>query len=155
MTSFAVYLEKIQASLARGDATEHTHRPALKELLESAAKNIVATNEPKHIPLIGAPDFKVSRGKIPLGHLETKPVGTDLAEMRRGKGAYGDQFLRYSALPNWVLTDYLEFHWFVNGKHQRTVRLAALDKNKKLNPLPNAADELADQIGRASCRERV
>ena len=144
MTSFAVYLEKIQKSLARGDATEHTHRPALKELLESAAKNIVATNEPKHIPLIGAPDFKVSRGKIPLGHLETKPVGTDLAEMQRGKGAYGEQFLRYSALPNWILTDYLEFHWFVNGKHQRTVRLAALDKNKKLNPLPNAADELAN-----------
>jgi hypothetical protein len=91
MTAFGTYLNDIQKSLARGDATEHTHRPALQALLQSAAKGITATNEPKHIPIIGAPDFKVSRGKIPLGHVETKDVGTDLAEMEKGKGSKLDK----------------------------------------------------------------
>ena len=31
-----------------------------------------------------APDFKISRGGVPLGHIETK--GTDLAEIERGRG---------------------------------------------------------------------
>jgi hypothetical protein len=30
MTAFASYLDEIQKNLAHGDATEHTHRPALK-----------------------------------------------------------------------------------------------------------------------------
>jgi hypothetical protein len=34
----------------------HTHRPALKSLIESLALNITATNEPKRIKC-GAPDF--------------------------------------------------------------------------------------------------
>jgi predicted helicase len=142
MTAFATYLDEIKKNLAHGDATEHTHRSALQALLQSVAKGITATNEPKHIPIIGAPDFKISRGKIPLGHVETKDVGIDLEEMQRGKGAYGDQFLRYSALPNWILTDYLEFRWYVNGKHQQTVRLADLDRKGRLNPLPDSAEAL-------------
>ena len=121
MTSFGAYLDEIKKNLARGDATEHTHRAALQALLQSVGKGIIATNEPKHIPIIGAPDFKVSRGKIPLGHVETKPIGVNLDEMQRGKGAYGDQFLRYSALPNWILTDYLEFRWYVIQHYQKTI----------------------------------
>ena len=43
------YLKHLQKEFARGDATEHTHRPALKTLIESAAIGIAATNEPKAI----------------------------------------------------------------------------------------------------------
>ncbi len=59
---FKEYLRKIQAALARGeDATEHTHRPALKSLIETFAEDIVATNEPKR-SVVGAPDNVVTRG---------------------------------------------------------------------------------------------
>ncbi len=146
MTAFGIYLNDLQQNLIRGDATEHTHRAALQALLQSVGKGIVATNEPKHIPLIGAPDFKVSRGKIPLGNVETKPVGTDLAEMERGKGVYGEQFIRYSALPNWILTDYLEFHWFTHGERRRVVRIAELAGKNKIKLLPDGEQELADLL---------
>ena len=33
-TPVADYLRKIERALKRGDATEHTYRPALKDLLE-------------------------------------------------------------------------------------------------------------------------
>jgi hypothetical protein len=35
MMAFADYLVAIKQNLAHGDATEHTHRPALKTLLEA------------------------------------------------------------------------------------------------------------------------
>jgi predicted helicase len=146
MTAFGTYFNDIQKNLARGDATEHTHRTALQALLQSVAKGITATNEPKHIPIIGAPDFKVSRGRIPLGNVETKDIGTDLAEMERGKGPNGDQFIRYSALPNWILTDYLEFHWFTHGERRRVVRIAELVGKNKIKLLPKGEKELADLL---------
>jgi predicted helicase len=146
MTAFGEYLNEIQKNLARSDATEHTHRAALQALLQSVGKEFIATNEPKHIPIIGAPDFKVSRGRIPLGNVETKDVGTDLAEMERGKGPNGEQFLRYSALPNWILTDYLEFHWFTHGERRRVVRIAELVGKNKIKLLPNGEKELADLL---------
>jgi hypothetical protein len=53
------YLHEIQRNLSSGNATEHTHRPALKKLIESLASGITATNEPKREEC-GAPDFVVS-----------------------------------------------------------------------------------------------
>ncbi len=146
MTAFAEYLNEIKKNLAHGDATEHTHRPALKKLLESIGKGIIATNEPTRI-LCGAPDFNITKGKIPLGHIETKDIGENLAAMERGKPPYGEQFGRYrDGLPNWILTDYLEFRWYVNGEQRMTVRLAELDGKGKLKPLANGETELADLL---------
>ena len=45
--SVQAYLQFLQKELSRGDATEHTHRSALKALIESAAPGLLATNEPK------------------------------------------------------------------------------------------------------------
>ena len=144
MTPFGAYIEEIRKNLAHGDATEHTHRPALKRLLESVGQGLVATNEPKRI-LCGAPDFNICKSKIPLGHMETKGIGENLNAMEKGKAPYGEQFSRYrDGLPNWILTDYLEFRWYVNGEHRLTVRLAELDEKDKLQPLPNGEQELAN-----------
>ena len=60
---FADYLREIRKSLDKGDATEHTHRPALKTLLESCGRDIDATNEPRRIAC-GAPDFNITRSYI-------------------------------------------------------------------------------------------
>jgi hypothetical protein len=146
MTPFGAYLDEIKKNLAHGDATEHTHRPALKKLLESVGQGIIATNEPTRI-LCGAPDFILTKGKIPLGHVETKDVGENLAAMEKGKPPSGEQFGRYlDGLPNWILTDYLEFRWYVNGEHRMTVRLAELDGKKKLQPFSDGEKELANLL---------
>ena len=133
MSAFADYIREIRKNLDKGDSTEHTHRPALKTLLEACGKDIDATNEPRRIAC-GAPDFNISRKGVPLGHVETKDVGINLDEMERGKGPNWDQFKRYSTLPNWILTDYLEFHWYAAGAKRLTVRVADLDGKGKLKP---------------------
>ena len=77
MSNFSNYFQKIAEAAARGDATEHTHRPALKALIESMAQGVLATNEPKRIDC-GAPDYIVTRGETLLGYVEAKDVGVSL-----------------------------------------------------------------------------
>jgi len=131
------YLRKLECALKRGDATEHTHRPALKELIEALDDKLIATNEPKRSDC-GAPDYVVSRTRdqLSLGYIEAKDLGADLAEIERG-----EQLKRYLAsLPNLLLTDYVEFRWFVDGKKRETFRLATLQPGGKLAPV--SAEEM-------------
>ena len=128
------YLRDLRGNLDLGNATEHTHRPALKALLEDADRDVRATNEPEHIDC-GAPDFvvtKTSAGHSTIGYVEAKDIGVDLSVIERDSNRRnpstpnGEQFKRYrDSLPNLVLTDYVEFRWYVDGECLRTVRLAA------------------------------
>lgn len=142
MNPFAEYLASIKKELGGGVATENTYRPALKALLEAYGDGIAATNEPKRI-LCGAPDFNITHKNVLLGYVETKDIGTNLDEMEHGKGPHGNQFIRYrDGLPNWILTDYLEFRWFVNGKKRLTGRIANLDANSKIKPIQDGEQKL-------------
>lgn len=146
MAAFTEYLREIKNNLERGDSTEHTHRPALKTLLEAIGKDVVATNEPRRIAC-GAPDFNITRKGVPVGHVETKDVDANLTEMERGKGPNGEQFTRYrDGLPNWILTDYLQFRWFVNGKKRLTVCVTELDAKGKIKPLPDGEEKLTQLL---------
>ena len=125
---FKTYLQSLQTALAAGDATEHTHRPALKALLEALEPGITATNEPKQVTDCGKPDIAVRRGPVPLGYLETKDVGKNLEEEERSP-----QLKRYrAALPNLILTDYLEFRWYVGDERRARVTLGHPEPGGKI-----------------------
>lgn len=127
MGDFDNYLKEIEKNLRRGIATEHTYRPALEHLLESLAAGIDAVNDPQQIEC-GAPDFIVLKKDVPLGHVEAKDIGKNLDEIE-----IDEQLARYrEALPNLILTDYLEFRWYVGGEHRLTARLAAPGSNGRL-----------------------
>jgi len=126
-TSFDTYISKIEADYRKGIATEHTYRSTLENLMESLGRGIQASNDPKHIEC-GAPDFVVEKGKVPLGYVETKDVGVGLDKIEKT-----DQMRRYlKALNNLILTDYLEFRWYVNGEKRRIVRAAEVGKGNRL-----------------------
>ncbi|HZO99007.1 MAG TPA: type ISP restriction/modification enzyme, partial [Terriglobia bacterium] len=139
------YRKQIEKELQAGNATEHTHRPALKDLIESLASGVIATNEPKQVEC-GAPDFIVSRkaphGPVTVGHIEAKDVGKPLDEIEKS-----DQLKRYlPALPNLILTDYLEFRWYVNGDHRHTARIARVAKSGTLTPEKDGAQTVTDLL---------
>ena len=155
MSAIQEYLSAIKKNVGHGDATEHTHRPALKILLESLGSSITATNEPKRKTDCGAPDISVTRKQVPIGYVETKDIGVNLAEMQRGKGANGEQFIRYrDGLPNWILTDYLCFEWWVAGENRLSARIAVLDANGKIHATENGESELDRTLGRFLTRTR-
>ena len=113
------YLRDVRQTRATGQATEHSYRPALKTLIEAlGGPGTEAINEPTH-SAAGAPDFIVQRSGVPIGHIECKDIGQnlDVAEA-------SEQLQRYrDALPNLILTDYLEFRWYVDGELRETARL--------------------------------
>jgi predicted helicase len=113
------YLRSIEQAYRTGNATEHTYRSYLKELLETLYPDVTATNEPKRVKY-GAPDFIIACKQTPLGHIETKDIGVSLDQIERT-----DQMKRYlGGFSNLILTDYIEFRWYVAGQHRMTARLA-------------------------------
>src|SRR5665647_230689 len=128
-TAFRTYLEEIGRNLAAGNATEHTHRPALQSLVQSLDPGVRAVNEPKRVAC-GAPDYIVTRSELPVGYIEAKDVGRSLDEIERD-----EQLKRYrESLSNLILTDYLEFRWFKDGEKQQTARIAYVGDSGKLRP---------------------
>lgn len=118
-SAFETYLKKVEADYRRGIATEHTYRSAIETLIETLLPGTDASNDPRHIEC-GAPDFVVEHRKIPLGYVETKDVGADLDKVEKT-----DQLKRYfKALNNLILTDYLEFRWYVRGELRLKARIA-------------------------------
>jgi hypothetical protein len=102
------FLEKFRKTYATGQATEHSYRSALEALLESAAPDLDAINEPKRVAC-GAPDFIVERKGIPAGHCEAKDLHIDLRSL---KDANLNQKKRYlKALPNLIYTNGLDFEF--------------------------------------------
>ncbi len=120
------YVESVDAEARTGYAGEHSYRPALKTLLEALGDRITATNEPKKHVDCGLPDFVVTRGPLIVGYVEAKDLGADLA-----RESESDQLLRYRrSLGNVLLTNYLEFRWFVDGEPRGEARLASAHEGR-------------------------
>ena len=86
-----------------------------------------AVNEPSHV-ICGAPDFIVERRGVPIGHIECKDIGANLDRVETD-----EQLTRYrTGLPNLILTDYLEFRWYVDGELRETARVGRLDSQGRI-----------------------
>jgi hypothetical protein len=97
------YITSIDKRYKTGISREHSYRGDLQTLLEKLAPEIVVTNEPARIEC-GAPDYILTKGKIPVGYIEAKDIGADL-----GSKSYKEQFNRYSSsLDNLIITNYLD-----------------------------------------------
>ena len=140
-TQIRNYLKDIEQTYRNGNATEHTYRPNLKQLLQNLYPGVTATNEPKRITC-GAPDFIITNKQTPLGYIETKDIGVSLDQTE-----HSDQLKRYlGSLSNLILTDYVEFRWYVSGEPRMTVRLAKVGANHKLISENGGVEKLTDLL---------
>ena len=123
---FRDYCSEVKKIHASGIATEHSYRLALQELVENlAGGDVHVINEPARVSC-GAPDFIIEENGIPIGHIECKNIGTNLDRTENE-----EQLERYrGSLPNLILTDYLEFRWYVVGEPNMSARLANVDGKK-------------------------
>ena len=126
------YLRDLRKEHRTREATEHSYRPALKKLIEAIGpEGVQAVNEPTQGEY-GAPDFIVHQNGVPVGHVECKDIGANLDEVEQSA-----QLRRYrDALPNLILTDYVEFRWYVNGE-QCSAGILARSDDEKLRSIKN------------------
>ena len=135
------YVDELNKHLVTGISTEHTYRPALKAYVERLSKGVLATNEPKRVKC-GAPDFIVTRGVVPLGYIEAKDIGESL-----DKAENSEQLRRYrSSLGNLILTDYVEFRWYVSGVRRLSLRVGKIAANGKIQPSQLELDSVSQLL---------
>lgn len=113
--AFKIYFDAIQG-LDVKDATEHTLRGALENLLNAIAKSrktsIKVIHEPKKDKSgKGAPDFKFKTNEAILGYLENKKIDENLDNILKSA-----QITKYKQLSgNIIITNYLEWVWLRDG----------------------------------------
>ena len=138
------YLTNINKYYQLGNATEHTFRGELAQLIESLVPEVVATNEPKR-QQCSAPDYILTRNDIPVGFIEAKDIG-DKDLDGKDKSGHKEQFDRYKAsLENLIFTDYLDFHFYRNGEYVTKIAIGEARANA-IVPLPQNFAAFANLI---------
>lgn len=127
------YIDNIDKRYRLGNATEHTFRGDLQNLLEALVPTIRATNEPKR-QSCGAPDYILTKKDIPVGFIEAKDIGDKDLDGTKKTGNK-EQFDRYKAsLNNLIFTDYLSFHLYRDGEFITKISIGEITE-KGIKPL--------------------
>ncbi len=129
MTEFEKYFKTLQSQKI-SDITEHSHRPALKDLVKSlAGAKVQILHEPKREGKFGSPDFKITHTESIIGYIENKKIDENLDKILKS-----DQIKKYQSLSdNILITNYIEWIWIKEGKIQQRETLCFLTdiENKK------------------------
>ncbi len=146
------YIDNINKRYKLGNATEHTFRGDLQQLLEGLVPNIRATNEPKR-QSCGAPDYILTKNEIPVGFIEAKDIGDNDLDGTKKTGNK-EQFDRYKAsLNNLLFTDYLDFHLYIDGIFITKIAIAEIQDGtivplyNNFSTFTNLIKDFASHIG--------
>ncbi len=134
------YITKIDTLYKTGNAREHSYRGDLQNLIMAILPDVLVTNEPARVDC-GAPDYVLTRKDVPIGYIEAKDIGVDLASK-----TLKEQFDRYKAgLTNLIFTDYLDFHFYKDGEFVTKIAIAKID-NGAIVPLQENFEQFASLI---------
>lgn len=124
------YISTVNQKFRAGNATEHTYRGVLEQLMQSLLPKLRIVNEPKR-EKCGAPDYIASRKDgMPIFYIEAKDIGDNDLDGHNPHG-HKEQFTRYKqALDYIIFTDYLDFHLYEHGEFIDSVRIAEVKGDK-------------------------
>lgn len=139
------YLQNLQRSINKGDATEPSLYKHLEKLLKDFAqeakfKNIDVTVLPKQTDA-GNPDFRVWDGKNHVtGYIEAKdPSVRNLDHIEET-----DQLKRYlTTFPNVILTNFYEFRLYRDGELIAQTQIGRPTIARQLKTVPPVENEIA------------
>jgi predicted helicase len=132
------YIDSVNEKFKVGNATEHTFRGILEQLIENIVPTVRATNEPKR-QSCGAPDYILTKKDIPVGFIEAKDIGDQDLQGAK-KAGNKEQFDRYKAsLNNLIFTDYLDFHLYRDGEFVTKIAIGEVTE-KGIKPLSENFD---------------
>jgi len=139
------YIDDINQRYQLGNATEHTFRGDLQQLIESLIPDVRATNEPKRQPC-GMPDYILTKGEISVCVIEAKNIGDKDLEGRLKTGNK-EQFDRYknANLGSLIFTDYLEFHFYENDQFIIKINIGRV-RNGNIVPIIDNFEEFTNRL---------
>lgn len=139
------YISIVNQKYRAGNATEHSYRGTLEQLMQTLLPKLRIVNEPKRVKC-GAPDYIASRKDgMPVFYIEAKDIGDSDLDGRNPHG-HKEQFTRYKqALDYIIFTDYLDFHLYEHGEFIDSVRIAEV-KGDKIVAISENADKFLNLI---------
>ncbi|MGB2728805.1 MAG: type ISP restriction/modification enzyme [Halobacteriota archaeon] len=129
------YLKEIHEIYTKRDFREESFYPALKKLFENCS-GLLSVEEgagvlvsPKRTE-VGIPDFLIHKKDGSIGDIEAKTPESNLQEVEKS-----EQIQRYrNALPNLILTNFLDFRLYRDGKFRYSVEICKLSALQGLKP---------------------
>jgi len=123
---FQNYIKEIYKLIERGDAREESFYTILEDLLEAYGQGLKKKTAVTILPKkseAGNPDFRVWDGEsLITGYIEAKhPLERNLNNIENS-----EQLKRYrEAYPNLILTNFVEFRLYRNGKYWKEVNIGS------------------------------
>ncbi len=142
---FEKYIQSISSKFAHAETSEMGYRTdfeiLLKDIFESI--NVKRIDHDARAKQGNKPDFIILKFDIPILYIETKDIGTSLDKIEKS-----EQMTRYFGYANLVLTDYVEFRFYRNGKlYEYPIQIASYDiKHRTITPLPDNYSHLAKTL---------
>jgi len=142
---FEKYIRSIASKFAHTETSEIGYRTdfeiLLKDIFESI--NVKRIDHDARAKQGNKPDFIILKFDIPILYIETKDIGTSLDKIEKS-----EQMTRYFGYANLVLTDYVEFRFYRNGKpYEYPIQIASYDiKHRTITPLPDNYSHLAKTL---------
>lgn len=139
------YVTSISTKFAYEETSELGYRTDFEILLKDIFKSINVTrlDHDARAKQGNKPDFVVLKNDTPILYIETKNIGTSLDKIEKS-----EQMARYFGYTNLVLTDYLEFRFYRNGKpYGDSIKIADHDKKtRQINSLNKNFENLAHTL---------
>ncbi len=116
-------------------------------MIESSLSGLEATNEPRASQRENKPDYLVRKNGIVIGYIEAKDLDAQLKSVLKSA-----QIKRYQeALPNLLVTNYLDFVWLVGPDRRMEISLGSL-RGKTIVPHADAHVRWGELL-RSFCNE--
>ena len=122
--NFTHYLQNLQLNFERG--SERSYYPTLKALMDDSVMGINSVIEEKGNQA-GIPDFTVRKNGQLVGYIEAKDINRNLDVEEKTEQL--ERYRESSVGQNLILTNYLEFRWYLDGKLKQQAAIAYLEKN--------------------------
>ncbi|MBN1761487.1 MAG: N-6 DNA methylase [Methanomicrobia archaeon] len=147
----ATYLKELHEIYTTGDFREESFYPSLKDLFENCSQFFITEEEeakalvlPKKTE-VGIPDISIRKNGERVGDIEAKVPDSNLREIEKT-----EQIQRYrDALPNLILTNFVEFRRYRNGAFIEQVDLCSPTALQGVKPpVPENVDAFFEFIER-------
>jgi hypothetical protein len=142
---FDHYIQSISSKFSHLETSEMGYRADFEILLKGIFEsiNVKRIDHDDKAKQGNRPDFIVLNKDVPLLYVEAKDIGVSLDKVEKS-----EQMSRYFGYTNLVLTDYLEFRFYRNGRlYEEPIKIASYDlKNRLLTPLSQNYDHLAKTL---------
>ena len=127
MNNFNHYIQNLQKNIKHGG--ERSHYSSLQSLIEGLEIGINTIVEEKGNQA-GIPDLTIRKNDRVVGYIEAKDININISKLDQKNEKQIKRYLESNIGYNFILTNYLQFRWYVNGECEKIAELATLEQEE-------------------------